>query len=408
MRTANSQTDDLQHDRHHEVPADSSRIKQESDKASERTVAAASSPVRERIAIFLPTLDGGGAERSMVNLANAIADTDHTVDLVAGNAAGPFRDEISERVRLIDLGARRLLLAFPGLLRYLRTSRPDRLYAALEEANVLALLGRMIARTPTKVYVSIRNTLTCELRAKPTMKNITIVRLARHLYPFADGIIAVSENAADDGARLLGLPRERITVIPNPVITPELLAKASERVNHPWFAPGQPPVVVGCGRLVPEKDFALLIRAFALVRQVQPARLLILGEGPQRADLRLLASDLGVIEDTDLPGFDANPFRYMSRAAVFVLCSRHEGSPNVVVQALACGCPVVSTDSPGDSRRILSGAQATSLVPVGDAVALADAIRAFLRSDMCRPGPRLLPRFDYRSSAAAYLAIGHP
>jgi glycosyltransferase involved in cell wall biosynthesis len=163
-----------------------------------------------------------------------------------------------------------------------------------------------------------------------------------------------------------------------------MLAKASEPVSHPWFTPGQPPVILGVGRLTPQKDFPTLLRAFALVRRQRPARLVIVGEGRTEAKEALLrlAIELGCPDDVSLPGFTHNPFCFMANASVFVLSSLHEGLPGVLIQALACGVPVVSTDCPSGPREILEGGRHGRLVALGDFAAMADAITEALE----RPG----------------------
>jgi glycosyltransferase involved in cell wall biosynthesis len=190
--------------------------------------------------------------------------------------------------------------------------------------------------------------------------------MKRLSYPWAQGVIAVSEEAADDLARVLNVPRWQIHVIYNPTYDDALLERAKEPVEHAWFRSGEPPVILGVGRLTHQKDFATLLRAFARVRKEVVCRLVILGEGDERARLQALAEELGVRRDVDLPGFVENPYAYMARAAIFVLSSRYEGLPNVLIEALACGVPVVSTDCPSGPREILLDGDAGVLIPVGD------------------------------------------
>jgi glycosyltransferase involved in cell wall biosynthesis len=196
----------------------------------------------------------------------------------------------------------------------------------------------------------------------------------------ADAVVAVSDGVADGLAAATGLPRDRITTIYNPVVSPAMLVKAAEPTPHPWLESGQPPVILGVGRLVPQKDFPTLIRAFARLRSEGPVRLLIVGPGSTeaQAELRSLATALGGAEDMELPGSILNPFAYMARAGVFVLSSAWEGFGNVLVEALACGCPVVSTDCPSGPAEILDGGRYGALVPVGDDRAMAEAILAAL------------------------------
>jgi glycosyltransferase involved in cell wall biosynthesis len=210
-------------------------------------------------------------------------------------------------------------------------------------------------------------------------------RLLGHTYRLADGIVAVSDGVADDLARQTGLPRARIVTVYNPVITPELAALASQPATHRWFLPAAPPVVLGVGSLSARKDYPTLVRAFARLRAERDCRLVILGEAAspkktqeQRAELVALAASLGVADDVDVAGFVANPFAYMARASVFVLSSAFEGLPGALIQAMACGCPVVSTDCPSGPAEILDGGRFGALVPVGDDHAMAAAIAAAL------------------------------
>ena len=219
-------------------------------------------------------------------------------------------------------------------------------------------------------------------------------RLQRSLYPTAEAVVAVSRGVAEDVAARSGLPAERVSVVYNPAVTPEIGALSAAPVPHPWLAGDGPPVVLAVGRLGAAKDFPMLIRAFALLHGRQPARLVILGKDkdPRKTDKRVaeyraLADGLGVADDVDFPGFTANPFAWMARASVLAVSSRHEGFCNVIAEALACGCPVVSTDCPSGPAEILDGGRFGRLVPVGDAAAMADALAATLAEP---PAPDLL------------------
>jgi glycosyltransferase involved in cell wall biosynthesis len=215
----------------------------------------------------------------------------------------------------------------------------------------------------------------------------------------------VSRGAADDLARTSGLPRDRVEVVYNPVITPTMLALARQAPDHPWFAPGQPPVIVGAGRLTRQKDFFTLLRAFAEVRRRRPARLIILGEGEDRSALQALADDLGVADEVALPGFQENALAYMAGSAVFALSSAWEGLPTVLIEALAAGARVVSTDCPSGPREILQDGRLGALVPVGDAVALAAAIlEALGRPAGAVPVDALTP-FTRDASVDHYLRV---
>jgi glycosyltransferase involved in cell wall biosynthesis len=231
--------------------------------------------------------------------------------------------------------------------------------------------------------------------------------LMRAFYRSASAIVAVSKSVAESVSAGLGIPPQRIRTIYNPVVTPELHAKATAPLDDPWFQPGTPPVVLGVGRLAPQKDFSTLLRAFAEVRATRPARLAILGEGAERPALEALARQLGVADHVRLLGFDHNPFRYMHRSAVFALSSMFEGLPGALIQAMACGCRVISTDCPGGSREILQGGELGPLVPMRDPHALAAGISRLLADAERGPARLALPvdRFTEKGAVDAYLDV---
>jgi len=332
-----------------------------------------------KIALFLPSLRGGGAERVMVNLARGFYDQGINVDLVLAKAEGPYLSEVPAGVRVIDLHSSRVLFSLPGLVRYLRRERPQSILSAMDHANIVAIWARKLSGVPCRVIVSVHNTLSRTTAHSSNLRVRLIPNLIRIFYPWADDIVTVSNGVADDFASTIGLQRERIKVIYNPVITPELFEKAREPLDHPWFAAGQPPVVLSVGRLAKEKDYPTLIRAFALVRRKYPARLMILGEGEERPKLETLIKELGLENDVSLPGFVDNPYAYIARSAVFVLSSAWEGFGNVLVEAMAVGTPVVSTDCPSGPAEILEGGKWGKLVPVGDIEKIAKAIMTTLR-----------------------------
>jgi glycosyltransferase involved in cell wall biosynthesis len=326
------------------------------------------------IALFMPAFSGGGSARVMLALAGGFREAGHEVDMVVTRARGPLLDEVPEGVRLVDLGAPRIVAAFPRLVRYLRETRPEAMLSALRPANCMAVWARKVAGVSTRLVLTEHNTLSVATAEAKNWRDRILPWIMRPSYRRADAVVAVSAGVADDLARVIGLPRERIDVIFNPVVTQELLEKAREPVDHPWFGEGQPPVFLGVGRIIRQKDFPTLIRAFAQVRQARPARLLILGEGEERATLEALIEEHGLSADVGLPGFVANPFAYMRNAEVFVLSSRWEGLPTVLIEALASGARVVSTRCPSGPEEILEDGQWGELVPMGDPAALAEAM----------------------------------
>jgi glycosyltransferase involved in cell wall biosynthesis len=362
----------------------------------------ADAPAARRLALLTANLGGGGAERVLLLLAEAFAARGFAVDLVAAQGQGELASQVPACVRLIDLGVSRVAAAMPGLVRYLRRNRPESLLSALTHVNCMALAARALAGSRSRVVVGEHSMMSHVSGSDAGLRDRLMPRLARFAYRFADGIVAPTAGAAEDLAQVLSLPMDRIRVIHNPVVSPRLTALAAAPLEHPWFQAGAPPVIVAAGRLAPEKDFRTLLRAFALLRSRVDARLIILGEGKERGDLERLAQDLAVAAHVTLPGFVDNPYPYMRQAAVFVLSSTFEGFGNVLVEAMACGTPVVSTDCPGGPTEILAGGKWGRLVPMRDPKALSDAIAQALE----RPGGDARPRaldFSLEAIAAQYL-----
>jgi glycosyltransferase involved in cell wall biosynthesis len=361
---------------------------------------------KKHIALFLPSLRGGGAEKVMVNLALGFVEQGLKVDLVLAKAEGPYLSRVPEEVRVVDLGARRVLYSLPGLVRYLRRERPQAMLSALNYANIVAIWAKLLARVQMHLVVSERNTLSCSTQNASSVRVKLLPLLIKIFYPYADAVVAVSHGVAEDLITMTGLPMEKVKVIYNPVITPELFVKAEEPLDHPWFRPGEPPVVLGVGRLTKQKDFPTLIRAFALVRKERPARLMILGEGEERPKLETLARELGIEEDFVLPGFVENPYKYMKRASAFVLSSRWEGLPAVLIEALALGVPVISTNCPSGPAEILEHGKWGCLVPVGEPHLLARAILEILQNDVRIPSHKTAwERFSKENAVIAYLQV---
>ena len=316
----------------------------------------------------------------MLDIARGLAQRGVAVDLILVKATGPYLEFVPPDVRLIDLNSRRALLCFPALVRYLRRERPSVLISTSPEINVVAILARALFSRKMALGVRRASTFTMELR-QGGLKARAVLRLERLLLRYADVVIANSRGAADDLVGAAPNLAPQVRVIHNPVVWPELAEKAVEPVEHPWFQDSSLPVVLAAGRLVPVKDYPTLLRAFVnVVLKARPAKLVVLGEGPERSALSSLTESLGAADAVDFPGFVTNPFAYMSKASVFALSSLYEGSPNVLVQAMACGSPVVSTDCPNGPREILRNGALGHLVPVGDWRAMGEAILEALDS----------------------------
>ncbi len=328
-----------------------------------------------RVAVFVASLRGGGAERAMLDIARGLSDRGLAVDLVLVKAVGEYLDLVPPSIRVIDLDSSRAIRSFPQFARYLRRERPSVLISTMPEVNVVAIAARALLARDTALIARRTNTYTMQLKYSGFKTRLTL-RLERQLLRIADAIVKNSQEAADDLARTAPRLAPLTRVIRNPVVWPYIVEKAAEPIAHPWLNDSSLQVVLAAGRLAPQKDHATLLRAFAnVVLKSRPAaRLVILGEGSQRSELCRLAEELDVAECVDFPGFVMNPFAYMSKASVFALTSLYEGSPNVLVQAMACGTPVVSTDCHSGPREILQGGALGRLVLVGDWRALGEAI----------------------------------
>lgn len=327
----------------------------------------------DRLAILLPDLGGGGAERVAVNLANSFAQRGYGIDMVLLSARGEFLDELQQEIRVIDLQVKRLRGTLIPLVRYLRKVRPDAVLANMWPLTAIALWGRKLARVPTRVVVAEHTTWSRDPIARSVLGRWKVKTTMHLTFPQADGIVAVSRGAADDLARFAGVSRDSITDIYNPVAGSETRPGNVPLAPFTWWSGGHCRLLA-VGNLIPIKDYATLLAALALLRQRVDARLLILGEGSCRYALEAQARQLGIESSLIMPGFVKDPSPYYQRADLHILSSAGEGFGNVIVEALAAGTPVVSTDCPSGPREILCDGKFGRLVPVGDAPAMADAM----------------------------------
>lgn len=371
-----------------------------------------------RVTLFFSDLSGGGTQRRMLTLARGLLERSDCVEIVVASGSGPFRAAVPLGAPVVPLGNpwrrvpglawRRGLwvpLSAPTLAARLRAAPPDALLASSTPANLAAV--RAVAASGTAVPLAlVLNLPISEILGRLPAGGGVLRRLLARVYRRADALIAISAGVAADAVRTLGLAPDRVEVIANPVDSAAIRRAAAAPLDDPWLAPGAPPLVLAVAKLRPQKDLATLIRAFAGLRRGRPARLVILGEGPERARLEELAQRLGVAEDVRLPGFDPNPFAWMMRAALFVLSSRFEGFSNVLAEALACGCRIVATDCPYGPRELLEGGRLGRLVPPGDPAALAFAMAAALDAPHDpAAGPARVARLSVERAVDAYRAV---
>jgi len=360
---------------------------------------------RTDVAIYLPSLGGGGAERVTVLLANEFAARGLTVDLVVSSEEGPYREQISKEVRLINLQAGRVLASLPALIRYLKNKKPRAILSALNHANITVLLACMLARVTSRVVVAEHSTPSSAAVQHRALTAAVLRILMRLTYPKADQIVAVSGGVSADLIRFLNLPEKKVKIIYNPVIFPAIFEMSRQAVLDPWLEKEDSPVILAVGRLTRAKDFPNLVEAFALVRKEFPCRLAILGEGELRFELEELIRNLGLKESAHMPGFVKNPYAWMRRASIFVLSSAWEGLPTVLIEAMACGTPVVSTDCPSGPREILADGMFGTLVPVASPVQLSHAILSTLKQQQMENSFEHLSKFHVKHASERYLEL---
>lgn len=360
-----------------------------------------------KITLFISALSGGGVERSTVRLASQLIASGYQVDLVALSAAGRMSGEVPDGVRIFDLEARRLVRGFFPYLRYLWREQPDVIVAAMSGPNLISAMANGILSRRRPLVISQRGIEGVLYGRQKRVLHRILQRLMWLAYRRADAVVAVSEGVAKQLARIPRLDQRKIHVVYNPVWSKALSERASETADHPWFGEGENiPIIISVGRLSGEKGFDTLLRAFHLLCSTREARLIVIGEGAERKKLEEITSQLGLADSISFLGYKANPLPYMARSSVYVLASREEGFGNVLVEAMSCGLPVVSTDCPGGPAEILDRGRYGTLVPVDDPVLMAKAIEEMLDNPTEPDSLRARAReFSIEASANGYLQL---
>ena len=366
------------------------------------------------IAFVIDSLGGGGAERVVLRLARGLIDRSHRVDIVMFQAIVHYPEDIPQGTRLfvmnggldksteesvkvvltslvrvhapsrsldwaraanalkwdpLCLPTSRMVGQARAIASYMAREKPDCILPNLPGPKIATLLAHHFVTEPPPTIPIVHNVVRWRRRRR---------RRSRYLFANAAHCVAVSQGVSESLADAIGVPLEKITTIYNPVVTPDIAKRAAEQPNHPWFLDHGEPIILAAGRLEKQKDYPTLIRAFARVSVRRPCRLVILGEGSQRTEIEGMIQEFKLTDRVSLPGWVENPFAFMARASLFVLSSRWEGLPTVLVEALACGCPCVSTDCPSGPAEILLNGDLGPLVPVGNDSALAKAMERVL------------------------------
>jgi glycosyltransferase involved in cell wall biosynthesis len=362
------------------------------------------------VAVYMHTLYNGGVERVMFNLIAGFLSRGIRVDLVLDFLEySPFEKLLPEGARLLPLGVKKTTERLPKFVAYLRSEKPDAVLSATHFANEIACVAKKIARVKTRLVLTEHTNLSSDIRdSAGRVRPRILAATTRWVYPMADAIVAVSDGVAEDMCRVSGLARGKVTTVYNPIDFAGLAKMALEDVHEPWFAAGEPPVVLGIGRLEVQKNFPNMLRALKIVRERLPARLILLGEGSERARLAGMVAEMGLEGAVKMPGFVGNPAAYMARAAVFAMSSSWEGMPVALIEALALGTPVVSTDCPSGPTEVLDGGKYGELVPMDDSAALAEGISRLLRGERRTVDEAWLARFDARTIVDQYLGLMSP
>lgn len=329
------------------------------------------------IAIVIGSMRMGGAERATLNLVNGFAEMGIRCDLVLVKTEGVFLGELHPEVNIVSLGRGRALFSGFALSRYLKRIRPQLIIANQTHVHLLTLWSRNRTAKNIPVILNEHSLISRNLK-KGSWKTKLIMFLAHRWFKSANAVSAVSQGVADELVNNFPELISKTTLVYNPVVNDELVKKSFENINLPWPNENPIPVVLGAGRLVPDKDFKNLIEALSMLRIKRRVRLVILGDGPERDELMNIAQQLNFGSDISFQGNISNPFAWMRSCSMFVLPSRREGLPMTLIEAIACDCPVVSTDCQSGPGEILNGGLYGKLVPVGDPVAMAKAIEETL------------------------------
>ena len=355
---------------------------------------------RKKILFLLPSLSGGGAERVFTILLRHLDRARFEPHLGLLQAHGAYMDDIPKDVPVYDLKASRVRYALPSITRLIWKLRPQTILATMGHLNIALIAAKLFFPPDTKLIV--REAVIPSALFREENKNVRLWGwLYRNFYKRADTVVCLSDSMVSDLVENFGIPRERLVRIYNPVDT-EKIRELAQTGSNPFKGTGSH--LVAAGRICRQKGLDVLIDAMpAVLRRFPDARLVILGEGPLEAELKEQAQNLGLEEKVVFLGFQANPWLYLKHATVFVLPSRYEGLPNVLLEALALGTPVVVSDCPGGIREIRDSVGNMAVVPPENPAALVEAIITVCSSPV--PAIDSLGRFDLQQVVSEYSDI---
>lgn len=328
---------------------------------------------QKRIAFYISSyFDGIGV--NTLRLATEFAENNYIVDLlIVGDTENKVKSE-NKNLKIIEFKKTSAYKTLFLLINYIRDFQPKAVISGGEAPNIVLLLAKMLSRKKFKAIVSIRTHLSTQYKYTYRFNQTVLKYLGKLLYRTADEIVAVSKGVASDISKLFYIKKEDIHVIYNPIYNEKILEQAKELPGHPWLRHKNLPVILGVGRLERQKNFPLLIKAFSILRQKTKAKLIIVGDGSERNKLEDLILELNLANDINITGFVLNPYKYMKNSDVFVLSSDWEGFGNVIVEAMACGTEVISTNCPSGPVEILEDGKYGKLVDTDSPKQLAETI----------------------------------
>ncbi len=341
-----------------------------------------------KVAYFYTIFRNAAMARWVRNITDNIDQSKYTVSFVGLKIEESFTREIPKDICVVSLSNPYIPTALFKLMAYFRREHPDIFVSAFPHINVLVMMAKVLSGAKVKVILTDHNHFFGLARNARSLYRrffgmFILPHLMRIFYPLSDAVICASEGVAESILDVVKIPN-KVQVIYYPVAADRIHDLSREPVDHPWFLHSEIPVVLAAGRLINQKDFPTLLRAFSLVVKTMPAHLVILGEGKDRGKLEKLVEILGISDNVAFLGFQRNPFKYMSKASVFVLSSLHEGFGNVIVEAMACGTPVISTDCKSGPGEIIENEKSGILVPVGNPQSLSEAIIRVLKDSPLR------------------------
>ena len=354
------------------------------------------SPDSIRLSFYIPSLAVGGAEQVTVSIVNGLVERGYDIDLVVSHPQGELRSNVADDVSITKLGSSRVPVAgigahVPALAKYLSRTEPKAVFTQKLDASMVCLLAKWLVDVDTKIIPTIHSAF--GITSEPTAKSRALTSFATRSLAYADHVVAVSEGVADSVVDATTVRPADVSVLHNPVDVEAVRERSRTPVDSQWVENDDVQLVLFVGRLERQKDLETWLRTFARVHRSSPTvRGIIAGKGSQRDRLQALAKQLGIEDAVSIPGYVENPYRYMRKADVFLLSSRFEGLPTVLIEALACGCQIVSTDCPCGPREILREGEYGQLAPVGDVAALAHGVETSLADPI--PSERLERRAD--------------